>query len=300
MRILCFGNLILDRVHLIEPASVVADKWLVSAPILHIGGQAFNAARTLSDLGHDVAFAGSVGPPNDVAIHEAIAARGVDLSLAENTEPQWRQANIYVDPASGARRIFMQSGRAARPPSRAMEAVSRGDFDAVYVDGYDREAARALVEAAACGEIPRFADFEYADDLGEALIEACTHVLFSAQALCDQTGQSEPSAALEAVSDRHRVVASLDGAGPIYALCPNEGDLTLAPHQITPIDTTGAGDHFRAGFVHATLAGQPTSAALRFARDLGAEACNHAGPSIPPARVHALSARAARQRHRHV
>ena len=40
--------------------------------------------------------------------------------------------------------------------------------------------------------------------------------------------------------------------------------------QVTPIDTTGAGDSFNAGFLHAWLLGQDLAQAMRFASACGA------------------------------
>jgi len=64
-------------------------------------------------------------------------------------------------------------------------------------------------------------------------------------------------------TDRTTVVAKLGAAG---AIALEEGRvLRVAPPSVGGIDTTGAGDSFNAGFLHAWLDGQPLRACMRAA-----------------------------------
>src|SRR5262249_46229396 len=79
------------------------------------------------------------------------------------------------------------------------------------------------------------------------------------------TGLADPGDAVRALAGRcSRVVAKLGAHG---AITIEDGALVREPaFAVTPIDTTGAGDSFNAGFLHGWLAGRP----LRDALGLGA------------------------------
>ena len=47
--------------------------------------------------------------------------------------------------------------------------------------------------------------------------------------------------------------------------------------KVTAIDTTGAGDHFRAGFIHGVIQGWPIADILRFANATAAVSCTKRG-----------------------
>jgi ribokinase len=68
------------------------------------------------------------------------------------------------------------------------------------------------------------------------------------------------------------------------ALLAGEGDTQLIPaFNVTPIDTTAAGDAFVAGFAVASAGGQPLDVAVRWGNAAGALAASRFGaqPSLP-------------------
>jgi sugar/nucleoside kinase (ribokinase family) len=83
------------------------------------------------------------------------------------------------------------------------------------------------------------------------------------------TGTDDVDEALRMLANgRTRTVAKLGGEGAATL----EGGVVLrAPaFSIEPVDTTGAGDSFNAGFLHAWLAGAPVRDALRLGAACGA------------------------------
>ena len=70
------------------------------------------------------------------------------------------------------------------------------------------------------------------------------------------------------------------GGGPILAQV-DTARLTLDLPRVTPLDTTGAGDSFNAGYLAARLTGQGPEAAIRAAHDLASRVVRHAGALLP-------------------
>jgi sugar/nucleoside kinase (ribokinase family) len=71
-------------------------------------------------------------------------------------------------------------------------------------------------------------------------------------------------------------------AGPAGARAFSSTETLAVPaERIETVDTTGAGDAFAAGLVHALVGGQPMPKALALAVRLGTEATRYAGSAMP-------------------
>ena len=84
------------------------------------------------------------------------------------------------------------------------------------------------------------------------------------------TGEREPQAMLDAFDKRglRKVALKLGANGAMLAW---EGQrYRCAPYPVTPLDTTGAGDCFNAGFLYAWLEGEPPECCLQIAAVCGA------------------------------
>jgi 2-dehydro-3-deoxygluconokinase len=71
-----------------------------------------------------------------------------------------------------------------------------------------------------------------------------------------------------------------NGGGAILAAAP-EGRLNLTLPRVTPLDTTGAGDSFNAGYLAARLQGMGLEAAIRRAHAVASRVVMHPGALIP-------------------
>src|SRR5262249_42230215 len=91
------------------------------------------------------------------------------------------------------------------------------------------------------------------------------------------TGESNPERILQRFRDAglRCVVLKLGANG---AALLHDGKMYFEPPlHITPVDTTGAGDCFDAGFLHAWLNAEPPEACLRTANICGALSCRQYG-----------------------
>ena len=87
---------------------------------------------------------------------------------------------------------------------------------------------------------------------------------------------------LQAVSGG--VVIVTDGPRPVHCLDRQRRELTLTPPPVQPLDTTGAGDAFRAGLVYGLLQGWDLAASLALAAAAGAlkVTCLGGASQVPP------------------
>jgi sugar/nucleoside kinase (ribokinase family) len=83
------------------------------------------------------------------------------------------------------------------------------------------------------------------------------------------TGEQDLRAAIRALAKLCPLVVVKDGPGGAYG-CENDGEIVHAPAlPLTPLDTTGAGDCFNAGFLRAWLDGKTLEECLRWGNAVG-------------------------------
>jgi sugar/nucleoside kinase (ribokinase family) len=83
------------------------------------------------------------------------------------------------------------------------------------------------------------------------------------------TGEEDLTAAIRALANLCPLVVVKDGAGGAYG-CERGGEIVHAPAlRIAPLDTTGAGDCFNAGFLRAWLDGRSLVECLRWGNAVG-------------------------------
>ena len=231
------------------------------------GGQVATALVALARLGRRVAFHGRVG--DDDASRRAedqLRQAGVDVTGLIHTEgADTQQAFVVVD-SSGERTIFWK-----RDPELEM---TRHDVDQdlirsarlVHVDGHERGALRALGIARTSG-IPTCMDAERADDLQRAMVSLVDLLVAAEGFPLNLLGETDPAAALPAIRELgpREVVITLGEQGAIGF---DGQEIVRAPafDLAEPIvDSTGAGDVFHAGYIHAHLAGWTFRRKLEFA-----------------------------------
>lgn len=77
------------------------------------------------------------------------------------------------------------------------------------------------------------------------------------------------------------IIVVKNGGGEILARQAKRDDIIVNPEKLAPVDTTGAGDSFNAGFLAAFSQGQRLDEAIRYGHALSAHVIMHKGALLP-------------------
>ncbi len=232
----------------------------------HAGGSGANQAAWIAALGGSVTFLGRVGRADHAAQSELLARHGVQTMLAADADLPTGQLVTLLDP-DGERSFLTDRGAndalcAADLPDSALDGAAL-----LHVSGYSlftpgpRAAVLHLVSSARQRGLPATFDAASAAPLAETGAAqffdwtAGADTLFAnldeAEVL---TGTADWTEQLASLAPFYRTVVLKRGAAGAVAATRTE--FAEAPAtQVTPLDTTGAGDAFLAGFLTARLAG---------------------------------------------
>jgi sugar/nucleoside kinase (ribokinase family) len=252
---------------------------LVDDLLMTVGGSSANCAVGLARLGNQVTFATKIGQDvwGDFCL-ESMKAEGVDTSLMIR-DPALK-TGITVAVTSIKERAFITylGSIAALQPEDVPEAQF-GSFRHFHVGGYYlqealRRGLKKLFVAAHRQGLTTSLDCGYdpSEKWGAEILDTLAEVdvfLPNESEVCAISRRRDPIEGLRALSGgRTLVVAKL---GPDGCAALEGSQLRFVPSfQVRVVDTTGAGDSFDAGFLHAWLNRRPLVECLRFGTACGA------------------------------
>ncbi len=251
---------------------------------LRYGGDVINTAVHLARAGDTVRLASAMGAdPMSADLCAAWEAEGVDTSLVLRAADRLPGLYAIETDATGERSFhYWRSDAAARrmfvlPGSDAMVAAA-GQSDLLYfslitlaiLPDEGREALLALCETVRAKGGKVAFDGNYRARLWPDAATAC-HWRDRAIAVSDmglptladevemgEADDAQDAAARWGGADGREVVVKLGGDG-----CMIDGVVIAIPQRVDVIDSSGAGDAFNGGYLHARLAGAtPADAAL--------------------------------------
>ena len=251
------------------------------------GGQTATVLSACASLGLRASYIGTVArDENGSIILDALRRRGVDTTRAILREGANPFAVILVadDAAVHGERIVLWK----RPDEMRLAAadlpagaVSGARF--LFVDDVDMDAAIAAGKMAIASGIPVTTDIEALKPRTGELIDAVTMPIFAEQVPRALTGEADPEAALRLLRNRHAGLLCVTLGAKGAAALDGDHYLYQPGFAVDAVDTTGAGDIFRAGFIYATLRGDQPADVLRFACAAAAVSCTRRGAinSVP-------------------
>lgn len=232
------------------------------------GGSAANTAVWLARLGRPVRFVSRVGQdPAGQALTEHLRREGVEPWVSRDPDRPTGAILVLVEPDGERSMVISPGAHHALDAGDLPEALWRG-ASLVHLTGYSffrdrpREAARAALERARALGIPVSVDVS-----SSALLEAfgprrfleavrgARYLLANADEGRLLTGEPTPEAIARTLGARFPVVAIKLGAGG--CLCRTGGEEVRVAGEPAgpPVDTTGAGDAWNAGFLAGMTAG---------------------------------------------
>lgn len=286
----------------------------ICSPALSFAGDVLNTAIGLARLGVAAGFASALGDdPFSDAMLAMLAAERVDTSAilrlkgglpglyAIRTDELGERRFFYWREASAARRMLDDGGDAvieARLAGSSHIYLS-GITLAILTDTRRQRLLGMLDEARSAGAVILF-DANYraalwpdAAQARTAMSAALARATIALPTLEDETALFGERAAGAVAARLHglgvREVVVKEGPRGCFVSAACMSCRVDVPTSLTPVDTSGAGDAFNAGYIAARLGGRDPAEAAMSGHRMAAITLAHAGAIPPRAAVHAAA-----------
>ncbi|TVR99045.1 MAG: carbohydrate kinase [Rhodospirillales bacterium] len=240
-----------------------------------LGGGAACTAVPLAYAGHEVAVFGSIGRDDigDALLAELAATGVITAHIARLDQPSTRSL-ILLDGFGERTIVNLQRTHEEQPPDRLLGWHA----DWVYVRSRRLDLASLLERQARSARV--IAHVPPSEDGARP-----AHVLITSASDVGPEILEDPFAAGRRIAGDHLqwMVVTRGARGAVAH--GRDAVLEVPARKVTPVDTTGAGDSFAAGLVHALADGAEMAAALECAVAWGAEATLWESSVLPRAAV---------------
>jgi sulfofructose kinase len=242
------------------------------------GGQVATAMIACQQWGLRTRYVGKVGDDHAAELHRAEFARaGVEAHLFTAPGCPSQQAFILVDDSGERTVLWKRDDRLTLRPEE-LQQDWMVNARALHVDGHDTAAATAAACWARAANIPVVADVDDLYPGVETLLKSVDYLITSRDIPGRLMQERNLKKSLPALQKRFgsRLTAATLGEEGVLAWDGSQFHYASA-FCIQPVDTTGAGDIFHAGFIYALLQGWPLPRQLDFACAAAALNCTALG-----------------------
>jgi sulfofructose kinase len=256
------------------------------------GGPVGTAMTALAKWGVRAAFAGSVG--GDIIgkfIRGAFRAAGVQEDFLKATEGKFSPLSVAVSDGNGQRTIFYSKGDAPPLLPEDMPGLQVDGFDAVEIDGHQREAQEWLARRCLDAHVPVVLDAGSLRDDILPFLELSHHIVASR----DFANAFSPGGDYEKIcrsllrGPAQVAVVTLGEEGSVA--CDGRRVVNCPALAVDVVDTVGAGDVYHAGYMYGLLRKWDLDRRLRFATAAAGLKCRSAGGQRSIPRLEEIEAR---------
>ncbi|MFO7638305.1 MAG: ribokinase [bacterium] len=285
-RIVVVGSMVMDLVFRVERRPRHGETLAGEEFAMFLGGKGFNQALACHRLGARTTFVGRCGQdPFGEMFLDRLRVEGIsDRFVTRDPEQGTGVAAPMVFPDGENSIIGVPRANARLAPEEveaAEEKFAEADLVMLQFEVNPRASRRAaqlarrhgalvMLDPAPAHNAPGDLDWPY-DYLVPNEIEADTLA----------PGETPDEWGRDLLGDARAVVISRGGRGAV--VFDQQGKREFPGYRVEAVDTTGAGDAFRAGLAVELARGRGVDEAVRFANACGALACTVAGaePSMP-------------------
>jgi sulfofructose kinase len=242
------------------------------------GGQVATAIAACQQWSLQTRYVGKVGDDNAATIHRTEFEKlGVEAHLIIAPGCASQQAVILVDDSGERTVLWKRDNRLTLQPEE-LQRDWISTARALHVDGHDTAAAVVAAGWAHEAGIPVIADLDDLYSGVDALLEKVDYLITSRDIPGRLVGEPDLRRSLPLVRERFgcRLAAATLGHEGVLAWDGSQFQYAAA-FEVKPVDTTGAGDIFHAGFIYGLLHGWPLSRQLDFACAAAALNCTALG-----------------------
>ena len=242
------------------------------------GGQVATAMIACRQWGLRARYIGKVGDDIAAELHRSEFARlGVEAHLFTAPGSPSQQAFILVDDGGERTVLWKRDDRLTlRPEELQRDWIVHSR--ALHLDGHDTAAATAAAAWARAAGVPVIADLDELYPGVEELLQSVDYLITSRDIPGRLMEEPDLRKSLPALRKRFgcRLTAATLGEEGVLAWDGTQFHYATA-FCVQPVDTTGAGDIFHAGFIYGLLQGWPLQRQLDFACAAAALNCTAVG-----------------------
>lgn len=259
----------------------------VNIPYKHsIGGSAANVAKSLAKLGTSTAFIGKTG--DDLlarAFDKGLEAAKV-VSLCSKGQAPTGQALCFVTPDSNRTcRTFVGASNELQASELKSQYFRQAKL--VHLEGYRllipnlvEKALERAKQAKALATLD-LGSFEVAAVAKERLKTFDLDLIFANEREAYFLTQKKPKESANFLLSIAKVAIITEGSKGCFVASRSEKPFHIPAFPVCAIDTTGAGDLFTAGFIHAYLKNEPLRECAELGARLASEVVQIYGTNLP-------------------
>lgn len=239
------------------------------------GGQVATAVTACSRWGLRARYVGKIGDDSAGLLQQSeMVKTGIEAHWIVVPDCQSQSSFILVEEESGERTVLWKRDprQELLPAEIEREWVTQSRL--LHVDGHDCAGATQAARWARSAQIPVTADLDNLYPGVEALLENVDYAITSGEFPARLCGENDFFVSLPAIAARFGCRLTAATLGTVGVLAWDGARFHYSPaFDVKPVDTTGAGDVFHAGFAFALLRGDDVPRSLEFSCAAAGLAC---------------------------